>query len=186
MSEYTLLVHNTSHSRVAVAVSPEVEDAAQIAWRTAVVEPFAAARFRWTLRYSFFAARTGALYAGAIVRPSAVAEADPVEGNLVALTYDTSFHFGAVHKYPEAGVLIVSQDGNVPVGRGAVGVAIDGKPAAAVQAQPNIDARFVLHPAWWVITSDGFQEGQLLDKRPIASAHRVVFLDGAKDARVEV
>lgn len=186
MTAYTLLVHNTNPTRVAVAVTPEVVDVAQIAWRTAVVEPFAAVRFRWTMHYQFFAARTGPLCPGAVVRPSAIAEADPVERNLVALTYDSSFRFGNPDKQPEAGVLIVSQDGNVPARRGAIGVAIDGLPAAAVQAQPNIDVRFVLQPAWWVVTSDHFEEGALLEERRISSANRVLFLDGATDARVQV
>jgi hypothetical protein len=132
MTAYTLLVHNTTGTRVAVAVTPEVADVAQIAWRTAVVEPFAAVRIRWTLRYSFFAARTGRLCPGAIVRPSAQAYADPVDRNLVMLTYDSSFRFGATEEQPEAGVLIVRQDGTVPPHRGAIGVAIDGMPAAAV------------------------------------------------------
>lgn len=186
MTAYTLLVHNTSPSRVAVALSPQIDDVAQIAWRTAVVEPFAAARFRWTLRYAFFAARTGPLHAGAIVRPSAVAEADPVQRNLVTLAYDHSFRFEHPEQHPEAGVLIVRQNADIPRRRGAVGVAIDGKPAAAVQAQPNIDVRFVLHPTWWVITAAHFDEGQLLEEGRIRSAHHVVFLDGAREARIEV
>ncbi len=186
MTTYTLLVHNTSPARIAVAIAPELGDVAQIAWRTGVIEPFVTLPFRWTLRYTVFAARTGPLHAGAIVRPVASADADPAERNLVPLTYGTSFRFGPAERHAEEGVLIIRQDESIPLRRGAVGVAIDGRPAGAVQAQPNIDARFLLHPAWWVITSDHFDEGQLLEEKRIAAVHRVIFAPGTTEARVEV
>ena len=149
--------------------------------------------FSWTIDYSISAGYIQEL--GSTLNPRAFATASKcdvmLEGlNNVAITYQGAFPNGAP-AFPTnptsgpAGVFLVRANNLIPsVLQQAsvrmslnVGLAMGGKPAVAVQLEPNLDYTFTPKPSYFIIAGS-FIEGQVIDTAISSAAFPVQFAQG--------
>lgn len=155
-------------------------------------------QFRWTIDYSVTAGYIQEL--GTTLSPRSFNTASSVNvliqnNNCVAVTYQGSFPNGAP-AFPtnpttdKPGLIVAVSDGKLPtVAQQAsvkmsvnVGIAMAGKPAVAVQLEPNLTYQFTPKPRYYVLAGS-FIQGQVIDTAISSAAYEVVF-SGVTDAVV--
>lgn len=177
-TEYSIVCRNESLQPHSVCVWPSFATPPYVSWLAAQLPPRETVRFRWTLAYSVFRADTGPLRNGAAIVAAEIRPVGSTSKNRVRLEVDRAgLHFSEpLNGRP--GFITIEQDRTVPPLAASVGVAINGMPAAVVQAQPAIITTFALHPTYTLAIGSRFNAGALVDDRAIESVQRVTFREG--------
>jgi hypothetical protein len=162
---YSLTFVNNSSNTWDAAVyqtDPGIPNVQSLAWFAKTTAPATKVVFKWTIDYSFVWAETGMLVPGLLFIATQEWEADLTTTNQVTFTRDPSYTFKDQTQGPQDGALYIQQDSTIPSGMAAVGIGMSSSGVYAVQAQPNILAKFSSHPQYW-ITFGQFVQGEVLD-----------------------
>lgn len=173
--EYSIVCRNESGQGHSVGVWPSFARAPHVAWLAAYLTPYTTIRFRWTLAYAVFCADTGPLQNGDTIVATEIQPVGSLSKNCVRLESDRGrLHFSAPAN-GRAGFITIEQDQAVPPLRASIGIAINGMPAAVVQAQPGIVTSFAVHPTYKLAIGSGFKAGVLVDEKAIERIQTVAF-----------
>jgi hypothetical protein len=176
-TEYSIVCRNESGQPHSVSVWPSFAPAPYVAWLAAHLAPNATIRFRWTLAYAVFRADTGPLQNGDTIVAAEIQPVGSTSKNRVRLEFDRGRLRFSEPTNGRAGFITIEQDRAVPPLRASIGIAINGMPAAVVQAQPAIIASFALHPTYKLAIGNGFNAGALVGEKTIERLQNVVFRD---------
>jgi hypothetical protein len=133
-----------------------------LAWFAKTTAPTTKVVFKWKIEYSFVWSETGELVPGVLFNATQDWPADLKTTNQVTFTKDPAYTFKDQTKGPQDGTLYIQQASTLPSKMASVGIGMSGSGVYAVQAQPNILAKFSPHPQYW-ITFGQFVQGEVLD-----------------------
>lgn len=109
--------------------------------------------------------------------------ANPNNLNSIRLDYNSYFFFEEPKSEGQPGTLTVQESASIPMNLAAVGIALSGSTAYAVQAQPNMNQVFTPHPNYW-ITFGNYRQGEVLDAYQISNAAALNFPPGVTSLNV--
>lgn len=182
-TQYTLRVKNESTLSGFVCVYQTFEEQEtldnvfSLAWFCKGCNPHTQVRFTWNIDYAFSWSESGVLVPGVTFDASELKPADPnkLDHNAVNLTHGKyGYQFIDPIKQAPRGTLGIFADATVPVGKAAVGIAMGGSPAIAVQAGPNLSYTFKPHPIYWACFGT-YEEGAVIDVNRITGAQQIIF-----------
>jgi hypothetical protein len=180
--EYSIELRNASEKAAAFCVAPAAPHA--LAWRTGQVPAGGRVECSWAAEYAFFYSVTGKLRPGSAVAPRGIV---PVPASGARMRFGWSGGAFSLRPAGDAspGVLAIEQETSIPPEVASIGVAIDGLPAVAVQAQPAIETQFVIHPVYWLgLSRTPIEPGVVADESAFFAVARIEF--GGTSRRVVV
>ncbi|WCN36603.1 hypothetical protein [Aneurinibacillus uraniidurans] len=160
--------------------APKVKDqkVLSLAWLTQMAHPNTKGAFEWNVDYSFVWSETGTLTPGVQFIANEVLPAGLNKNNAVTLAYeDGAYRFVNQTTQSSSDGLHIDQDLNIPFKEASVGVGMSGNSVYAVQAQSNLDLRFIPHSKYYITFGD-YTEGQVLDTEAKTNAVEVQFDPG--------
>jgi len=144
------------------------EDVFSLAWLCQPCQPGGSLTFSWKQDYGFAWSDTGPLSPGVIFRPRDLVSADPSGLGRPSVSFgrhEDGFCFVEGHN-PSDGCLNFNTDSSVPVRSISVALTINGLPAFARPAGPDMAFTFQPHPEFW-ITFGPYGPGEVLDARQV-------------------
>jgi hypothetical protein len=147
-----------------------------LAWFTRSSPPNATTVFSWSIDYSFFWSKTGALRPGVKVNPRETVSADLQGSNSITFTSAGSdnFQFSDQQQGQQPGSLVINCDTTIPPNTVSVGIGMSDACTFCVQARPNMMNAFTPQPSYWLVFGQ-YQQGQVLDVDRMSDAVRVEF-----------
>jgi hypothetical protein len=162
---------------------PQIDDGgASLAWLTKRIDQRNQYTFEWELDYGFVWSAQG-IEADVIwsAHETIPYQADPARENLCMMyfNYDGDFTLGYKNHTPAEKIdkLWIEDSPNIPIPSkqpSSVGVSIHGKPAAAIQAGPNLTHIFTLHPTYYIDCSS-FHAGVMIDVATVTTYYKLSF-----------
>ena len=128
--------------------------------------------FDWKQGYEFVSGWMEGLQPGKVFTAGDSVKADLENTNAITLarkTGDMEYAFSDQRRGPVAGSLLITNATDIPANTIAEGIAMSGKAAFIVEAQPNIEVLFKPKPEYWIAYGD-FEQGEILDSALMAQA----------------
>jgi rhizosphere induced protein len=198
-TKYYLWVDNQTDNEWDMCVYQEdpdlgVPNVMSLAWFVEPCGPHSQQEFSWEVKYSYIWCETGQLRPGVSFANSQHWPADPSRvgvstkdkgGNQVGFAHTGKtygFKSTPMRGRPQEGVLYITEDSSVPLGRQAsVGIGMGGAGTFAVQSEPNLTLAFEPHPIYYV-TAGQFSQSEVIDIGAITSAQDFQYPQGMYNA----
>ncbi|GAA2170471.1 hypothetical protein [Actinomadura napierensis] len=195
MSQYSLTVVNKSElakgspTFAVMAELPEAQngDALSTAWLTQVIHPGNSYTFTWDIEWGFAWSASGTRQ-DYTWRANGHIAADPTSASQCAAEFDyTSGDFmltPATHvPAPDHDALFINDSGAIPkpsTQPSSVAVTLDGQAVCVVDAGPNVQHQFTLHPTYYIVAGS-YKHSQMVDAASLTQQAVLSYQSGIAD-----